>query len=118
MSTLLVLNNFKEKLFKTTKSIQDNEKTKHICDEIQDWKLDYKVRESLEFLKDLINSDKKKDLELLASTHFLINKGQVGKDSKNYVTKTKEIFLKFNRSYTEKEITEAIDTLFKIESLC
>lgn len=71
-------------------------------DDSKGWCLDNNSKKKLENLKPLITSTS--DLELLASTHFLIKK-------EKSVDEISDIFKKFNKNYSEKQVLAAVETL-------
>lgn len=77
-----------------------------------EWNLDEKSIKNLNHLKELIpnNPDEKKvsrDLELLASVHFLVTKSSVPKKPVTLVASLK----RFNKDYTAEEVETALHGL-------
>ncbi len=86
-------------------------------DESQGWKLGEHSRKRLEHIQNLVQGpqeDRARWLELLASVHFLIDRGQVRADD---VKKICEILGRFNKTFTENEVQMALRELRKYELL-
>ena len=79
---------FTTQLPDTYNEILSNEISKEIFDETAGWHLDKETSEKIKELKPLINSAK--DLGLLASTHFLIDRSRI--KSKREILKTLKEF--------------------------
>jgi len=86
-------------------------------DESEGWKLGEHSRKRLEHIQNLVQGpqeDRARWLELLASVHFLIDRGQVQADD---VKKICEILGRFNKTFKESEVQMAIRELRKYELL-
>jgi uncharacterized protein YwgA len=81
-------------------------------DDLEGWKLDDESLGRLRKLQTLIQksdrSELRRKLELLASVHFLVNRGQVRKNDSREITATLE---RFNKDFREKEVQNALREL-------
>ena len=81
-------------------------------DDSEDWKLDRSSVRCLDKIKALIPKGEKteirRQLELLASVHFLVTRQQVsGRNAKEMA----ETLRRFNKNFREEEVEEALETL-------
>lgn len=84
-------------------------------DSSEGWELDSKSKQRLVKLKQILPSGDKESrartLELLASVHFLIDRGQVnGVDA----SAIRDLLLKYKKSFSEPEIKDAITNLRQV----
>lgn len=81
-------------------------------DESEGWKLDAGSSQRLEEIRSIFTEPERaklaKKLELLASVHFLIDRRQVSKVDTGRITATLK---RFNKGFSEEEVTEALGEL-------
>lgn len=81
-------------------------------DDSTGWKLDASSTQRLEKIKALIPKDEKatikRQLELLASVHFLVNRQQISGRNAKEITET---LSRFNKDFREEEVETALETL-------
>jgi len=81
-------------------------------DDSEGWKLDDESLQKLNKLKNLIPTNDRAGirlkLELLASVHFLINRGQVRQNDTREITAT---LGRFNKNFSEEEVQDALREL-------
>lgn len=83
-------------------------------DPFRGWKLDRHSKQVLQSLASLLSSDesaqKARNAELLASVHFLVEKKRAEKSDP---AKIREVLLRYNKNFSEEEITGALNKLEK-----
>lgn len=81
-------------------------------DESEGWKLDVESLSRLKQLQGLITKGRREEmrrkLELLASVHFLVGRGQVSRNNVKEITATLK---RFNKDFSEEEVQNALEEL-------